>query len=407
MRILVTGARAPAALDWVRRLSSAGHTVFVGDSLRFGMAVASRFAHQFLFLPRPVESVQQYVAVLQQMIQKHNIELLIPTCEEVFYLSRFRDQLSCCIVVDDFEKLSDIHNKWTFSQLAGNQFAQSPQTCLLTSVEDISRLNDNPAAWVFKPVFSRFASRTLIEPDELSLRKLRPSEIDPWVAQKRIMGQEYSTYSIARHGQMLAHACYRSKYRAGLGSGIYFLPTTHEPIEHFARTFIESTGFHGQIGFDLIEDTEGLLWVLEGNPRATSGLHMFDDNDPVASAITNQQICVPQLAAPADTANTENTVNAKAGGNEHDLIRPSRTNPLMVEFAMPLWGLADALRRNLWRELIPDMLKARSTSFRLRDPLPSLLLPLSLAELAWIAIRERRSLQQASTFDTEWNGESL
>ena len=33
-RVLVTGGRAPVALEWTRALSNKGHEVFVGDSLR-------------------------------------------------------------------------------------------------------------------------------------------------------------------------------------------------------------------------------------------------------------------------------------------------------------------------------------------------------------------------------------
>ena len=93
MNILITGARAPAALDLARRCRAAGHTVFMADSLRFGMAMFSRVVAGRKLLPSPVEKPDQFVDALRSMIDAHHIELIVPTCEEVFFLSLYRDLL--------------------------------------------------------------------------------------------------------------------------------------------------------------------------------------------------------------------------------------------------------------------------------------------------------------------------
>ena len=385
MRILITGARAPTALDLARRCRAAGHTVFVGDSLRLGMAMFSRAAERSLLLPRPAWSPQSYADALCRLVDQHRIELIVPTCEEIFFLSRFRNQLPCRVLADEFEKLSTIHNKFSFSQIAGNEYAKTPQTTLITSREQLKPYSiaaENAATenWVFKPAYSRFASKTLIGPDIAKLAIISPSDSEPWVAQQRIRGQEFSTYGIARNGQLLAHACYRSIYRAGRGAGIYFVPVTDSRFENFVRSFVEQHQFSGQIGFDLMESSDGTLFAIEANPRTTSGLHLFAKSDPIVDIIV---------------------------GKCDGFLVPSQQTPVMVEFAMPIWGLADAMRNLRIGQYVKDLLRARWSSFSLRDPLPSLALPASLVELAWIAIRERRSLIQASTFDIEWNGEPI
>jgi hypothetical protein len=403
MRILITGVRAPVALDLARRLHRAGHDVFAGDSLRFALTGRSRSVKQSCRLPRPFDSVSTYIKGVRAAVDRHRIDLLIPTCEEIFYLSRFADELGCRLFADSFDKLAAMHNKSLFARSAGNEFAAVPETHLLESPADIDSFFETSADWVFKPVFSRFAARTLIGPAANVLQNSVPAmfqnrpdhdlkasrsaggicQQSAWIAQRRIVGQEYSTWSIAREGTLLAHACYWSKYRAGQGAGVYFLPVRHERIEAFVQAFIHQHQFTGQIGFDLIESQNGHLFAIEANPRATSGLALFADSDPLAELIVDPE----RLTS--------------------DVVRPSDSSPVMVEFAMPLWGLADAFRRGLLRELPADLLTARWLVTSLRDPLPALWLPVSLIELMSNALWRKVSLIEATTWDFEWNGGAM
>ena len=403
MRILITGARAPVALDLARRLHRAGHEVFTGDSQRFALTGRSRSVKRNCWLPRPVDSISKYIAGVRSAVEHHQIDLLIPTCEEIFYLSRFADELGCRLFADSFDKLARMHNKFLFAQSAGNEFAAVPETHLLESSADIDPFLNSSEDWVFKPVFSRFAARTLIGPapnvlwhSVPQMFQKTPSHVpgssastdgtglqNSWIAQRRIVGREYSTWSVARDGTLLAHACYWSKYRAGQGAGIYFLPVRHERIEAFVRTFVRQHQFTGQIGFDLMESHTGQVFAIEANPRATSGLVLFGDRDPLVELIVDP---VP---------------------SNPDVLRPGDSSPRMVEIAMPLWGLADAFRRGLLRDFPSDFLKARWLVTSLRDPLPALLLPISLAELMSISLWRKVSLIEATTWDFEWNGGAM
>lgn len=381
MNILLTGSRAPVSLDLGRRFQRAGHQVFQADCLRYGMAKLSQSAIRSFHTPRPVESPQRYAQALAEIIQVQQIDWLIPTCEEVFYIAAFRSSLPCNVLVDDFEKLNRIHNKWIFSQSFGNSFAAAPETLLLDGAGQVGiPAHEASEEWVFKPVYSRFAGRTLVGPSREKLQKSRLTWREPWIAQRRIRGTEFSTYSIARNGRLIAHAAYESLYRVGVGSGICFQPVQIAKIEAFVKQFVESTAYHGQIGFDLIQDQQGKLWVLEGNPRATSGAQLFASQDPLAEALTLQR---------------------------DQMLRPSSTRPAMIEFAMPLWGVWDAIRSGKCLNFLPDLFRSRWMTVSLRDLWPTLGLPLSLWEIARIAFRENRTLQQASTFDIEWNGEPM
>lgn len=384
MRVLITGSRAPVALDLSRRFHRAGHKVVHADSLVNGIGKWSNSAETSFHVPRPVNDPRGYVESLADIVEEQRVDWLIPTCEEVFFIAAHRALLNCDVVVDDFRKLAEIHNKWTFAQMAGNDHAETPQTLLIDGIGNDDQKMEQQLAisgplgeWVFKPVFSRFASRTLIGPTVQQIQQARVGRDEPWIAQRRVRGAEYSTYSLAHEGRLLAHATYESLYHVGQGSGILFQPVQHQPVEDFVAQFVQTHCFTGQIGFDFIRDDDSRFWVLEANPRATSGVQLFAGSDPLVDALT--------LTA-------------------EGLLRPSTTRPVMVEFAMPFWGLYDAIRRGRWKQVLPDIVRSRPTAFSLRDPWPTLGLLPALAEISIIAFREGLTLQQASTFDIEWNG---
>lgn len=384
MRVLITGSRAPVALDLARRFHRCGHVVMQADSLKHGIGKWSNSAAKSFSVPRPSDGPRRYAESLATIVDDQQIDWLIPTCEEVFFIAAHRTLLNCEVLVDEFDKLAQIHNKWSFSQLPGNDFASPPETILLertvageSGADRSLPPGELPSNWVFKPVFSRFASRTLIGPTVAQLQQLEANLDEPWIAQRRIRGTEYSTYSIAYAGELRAHITYHSLYRAGLGSGILVEPIHFQVVEDYVAAFVKSHCFTGQIGFDLMRDDAGRFWVLEANPRATTGAQIFANCDPLADVLMNRT---------------------------NQLLRSTTTRPVMIEFAMPFWGLWDAIRNGRCRHYIPDVIRSRSTTLSWRDPWPTLALLPALIELGAIALKEGRTLQQASTFDIEWNG---
>lgn len=380
MRVLLTGARAPVTLDLARRFADAGHRVYLADSLRCGLACGSKAVRGMAHVPPPNAGANAYVDAILRAVRRWRIDLLIPTCEEVFFIAHGLHRFAgiCRVMTDSLDKLERFHNKWTFSQTVFSADVRAPETTRLDDVRQLETFRQDSTNWVFKPVYSRFAAETKVGPRTLS--GIVPTLGKPWVAQRRVVGQEYSTYSVAQSGRLLAHAAYRSEYRVGVGSGIYFAPCERPAIDAFARAFVEREHYTGQVGFDLIEDARGRTWVLEANPRATSGVHLFAARDPLVDAVLGKTV---------------------------DLVTPSDPSPCMLGAAVAVWGLGDAIRRGAPVKLLRDAFRAREAVLDWSDPMPTLLMPLALAEIVVKAIRRRCALTQAATADIEWNGEPM
>ena len=379
MHVLILGARAPACLEWARAFDEAGWTVSVGDSLNQPLSRFSRSAQHFVRLPEPRQDPTAWVEALATAIATQRIDLLLPTCEEVFYLGHGLERLKplCRVLTSDFALLHRLHHKGHFAAMTHEWALVAPETHLLTDRQALLAIADEAAQWVFKPAYSRFASQTLIRPSAQQLTKVQPSDMAPWVAQRFIEGRELCSFSVLIDGELRAHSCYHPRYRMGRGSGIYFQPSAPESVRRFLEQFGRETGYTGQVGFDFIEDRAGRFHVLECNPRATSGVHLFDNQ---------RRSLVSSLSNPP----------------EH-VLEPT-PEPRMIALAMLLLAAPQrTLSAPFWR----DYAAARDVIVQKGDFWPLAAQMLSLTEIIGRAALRRCDLLTASTADIEWNGQPL
>jgi predicted ATP-grasp superfamily ATP-dependent carboligase len=377
--LLVTGARAPVALHLARLFAAAGHRVWLADTHRFPLARATRFAEGYVRLPSPQHDVAAYGRAVEAAVAAYGIDLVVPTCEEIFFLAAARDLHGSefRLFAPPFETLAQAHHKADFAAQAMGLGADPPRTHLVSSVEELAAISD-AAERVLKPAWSRFASRVLVRPTSQQLAALHPTPADPWLVQDYLPGEEICCYAVACDGGLLAFAAYRPLHRAGLGAGIAF-----EPVEdHAARQFVAGYALRqrwtGQISFDFRRDAHGALHVLECNPRATSGLHFFASEDGLPGTI---------LAGTPAT--------------------PTDLRPMTVPLALLLYGLPAAVRQGSVPAWWADFRSMGSILAYPGDRSFTGAQLLALVEIAMIAVRYRRTLQQAATFDIEWNGGPL
>ncbi len=371
--VLITGARAPVALHLARLLSAAGHRVLTADTFAHPLAAASRCVATHLQLPPPRQAFAAYQTALSRVIHDHSIDLILPTCEEVFYLAQA--DLPAPVLAPNIKTLARMHNKHAFINLCAEAGLPAPETHLLETQADLEAIAPRAQDVVFKPVWSRFASRVLIRPKPRALRRVQPSATAPWVAQRFVEGDEISLYALAHGGRLVGLSAYRALYRAGPGAAVCFAPVEDPGLAPFADRVIEATGWSGQISFDLIRTPSGQLLPLECNPRATSGLHFFSDGPAFAAALLSGQPVAPDVTCPQG-----------------------------VRLALWVYGLPSAIAaRDLarFRRTLSDVQDVLASP---DDPGPARAQIRALSEIAGVALRQRTSLQRASTHDIEWDG---
>jgi glutathione synthase/RimK-type ligase-like ATP-grasp enzyme len=380
--VLLTGGRAPATLDLARFLSRSGHRVLVAESVRNHLSRYSSSVKRCFLVPEPNLKPEAYVTALKKIIHDEKVDCLIPTCEEIFFVARGRDDLGCPVWVDHPDKLAELHNKWRFNQMIREfKTCTAPESRLLTKNSDLDPLRNDGAPIVLKPVYSRFASQVRVCPKGIGAFAPELSESRPWIAQEFVSGMEICSYSLCYQGAILSHVCYSHEFTAGLGAGVCFEAIEDPKVLDFVAEFVKKNRFTGQIAFDFIRSKDGGLVPLECNPRATSGIHLllrsgtseFIDRllEPEGKSL---QLC--------------------------DVGTQGKIGLAMILYGLP--GIRSGRRLSQWLKV---MSKADETVFSWKDMLPFFGQFRCFGAMAWESLRTRTSILDVSVRDIHWDGE--
>lgn len=283
--ILVTGGRSLAALELAKVFSNAGHRVVCVESQKAPVCRFSSCVKAFYQIAPPALAFDQFVANLNRVIAQEKVTDIVPTCEEIFYISKAKDRLLAPAFCDSFKLLDRLHNKWSFHTLLNELGLKSPRTHLYTECPV------GPGKWVLKPAYSRFG--TQVQFVEKDWPEIEGSLDNPLIVQEFVSGEVLCSYSVCHEGQIASHAVYRPLHKMGRGAAICIKSMEHPNIDAFVKHFVSRTNFTGQISFDFIEGDS--LYCLECNPRATSGVHLFNDQKGLASSFfESQSVCRPK-----------------------------------------------------------------------------------------------------------------
>lgn len=380
-RILITGLRAPVALDLARQFHRSGWQVIAADSQHLPIGRLSNALQSYHRLPAAALDHHAYAAALADLIQRERIDVLLPTCEEAFFIARHKDKLSelCEVLTSDSQTMQFLHDKAHVTEIVKGTDLSAPTTqCLPNAQVALNTHQQQAGEIVLKKSFSRFARGVVIKPAADDLARLNYD--DNWIGQQFITGQEYCVYGFALNGELKAFCAYRPTFRLGTASSYYFENIVDPTVQKFAHDVCRKYHIHGQISFDIIKTEEGQSYLLECNPRATSAVHLF-----------TPKTALPQIFNDDQTG----------------LLTPPQNHTSMLALAMILLGLPRALKRRELGRWWRAWHAAKDALFCPQDLRPTLGQFLALGEGLYLAAKHRCDPVTATTFDTEWNGEPL
>ncbi len=363
MKITITCPRAPVTLEWIKIMQRSGHHVTVIDSLHFPIAKYYKDV-KFIKIPSPKLDFDNYKREITKIIE--GSDFVIPTCEDVFYLSLAIQGtlLKEKVFIPERDLLLGLHNKFMFKQFM-NKFVKVPEMRLIENSNQI-RIEDRGT--LLKPVFSRFGTNVIREVNKNNIRGIEISREYPWVQQQFIQGAYLCNYAIIQKGKVISHVVYKPKYLVNNAASTYFELTKSEKCNNFIVQFAEDTKYNGQIAFDFIDDGKD-LYVLECNPRATSGIHLLTES-----------------------------IYFKNSNFSSDEKRPFESCRVSQTIYV-MFGLEYLFDGKL-SELIRDYKKAKDVV----EDLPFKAQVLSFLEIMYIKIRFNIPFASATTHDIEYNG---
>jgi hypothetical protein len=377
--IVILGARAPVALDLARSFAEAGHECQLADSVRSLAASWSKTGGgEVLRLPPARFAFDDYCQKIASLEQE--AALLIPTCEEVFYLAAAAEKCGVMekVFAPPLAVLRQLHSKIEFPLLAKNLGIDVPETWAVSGPEEVANLAKCDRPLVLKPEFSRFGTATLVRPAARQLSRVMASPPSRWAAQAFIAGEEICLWTAARGGKIVASAAYRPRWRHGQAAAYAFESVEAPGALKVAEIIAGELGVTGQLSFDIILTPDGRALPIECNPRATSGVHLFGGDPALAQALLG----------------TGPTARAPSG--------------LSYLFpAMLFLGLPKAVRSGTLASWRRDVRLGTDALTRPGDRWPAIGAVADSIRFAVAGLSRSNSPTQQTTDDIEWNGDAL
>lgn len=373
MRVLFTGGRAPVTLDLVRYFSNAGHLVYVADSFNHYLAKSSNKVEKSFIIGSPVDSHEQFIHDLQQIIQENEIDLLIPTCEEVFHIAKGKETLEqdCIVYCEKLSVLHQLHHKYDFIQYVHERGLPIPETYMVQTEDEFTEALDllNCDA-VMKPVYSRFGTDVVFFKKNSENHHFRKGL---YVLQEEMKGKSICNYSILYKGKLMASANYEVNYTAGQGAAIQFQHQSHLQIKKWLEQFFHGSNLTGQFAFDFIETETGDIYAIECNPRATSGVHLFQHLNVAESFF----------------------------GLNKEILEPLPETKRMIGLAMLVYGM----RSGGFLDFLKTCFQSTDIIWSKDDIKPVFYQFHTFFHILRVSRKHKISAMEASTIDIEWNGD--
>lgn len=384
MRILVTSSRNPFALDIIRKLGSSGHAVVASDTYEGAIGSHSKYLAGHAVTASPRFETEQFIADVVDIVKRYDIELIIPTFEEVFYLAARVGDLpeGVRLYAGAFDKLARLHDKASFQRLVAAAGVPVPETVVVSNETELHAAIERFPKYFARAAFSRGGVGLLTNTGPLAgnfaVEDCHPTPEQPWLVQPFTDGPMICTYSTIVDGRVTSHCTYRAPEQWAHSTGITFEAIDSTETLDYTQRIIDELDPHftGQLSFDFV-DHEGQLFAIECNPRPTNGVILIE-TEAFAKALVGE----------ADA-----TVVVEPG----------------VERQITLAVLADAFMEPLKHlpTSLHDLLHVKDVGAGWHDSLAMMWSPATLVHGAKLSKGQRKELLGALGDDIVWNGEEI
>ncbi len=295
MRILVTDGDNRASLAITRALGRRGHQVIVGAAGHPCLASSSKYCHERILYPSPVNSPDAFLDALRHIVQEKRIDVLLPVADvTTIPVTAHAAELTpfCRIPFAGPEAIELAADKVSLIERARRLGVATPRSLVVKDCrQPLPPLTEFGFPIVVKPGRSRVRTEqgwlsTAVDyaHDEQHLRAILaqlPAVAYPVLLQERIIGPGVGVFACYRHGEPVAffsHRRLREKPPSGgvsvLRESIPVLPAARESTEKL----LGSLGWHGVAMVEYkLDHRDNLPKLMEINGRFWGSLQLAID----------------------------------------------------------------------------------------------------------------------------------
>jgi glutathione synthase/RimK-type ligase-like ATP-grasp enzyme len=380
MNVLMTCGRFYPSVALVRSLHAAGARIDAADPYKLAPALHSHAVDKSHVVAAPAHEPRRFVEEVAKIAEDRGIDLIVPSFEEGFFLSRYAEAIPAPIFAPSFAAIAELHDKARFTHLCAALGFPTPKTVVADTQEALRDAVDRFASidFVARPAYSRGGQTYFTNhgprAGEITIDECRPTPDNPWLLQEFVEGHDACSMSIVRDGRIAVHCVYQPTVAAIGGSAVQF-----ETIEDFGTLEIASKvaarfAYTGFLCFDYRRTPDGFV-MIECNPRATAGCFLVPEG----------------WIGEAVLGGAEDLRIADAG------VRRQYDAYLLIGHSTRLKG----------RALIHELLSTPDAIASAHDILPALYCLINRRHFSHAAEEGQQDLVSAFTGDVAWDGSPM
>lgn len=236
----------------------------------------SVFVRKFIRSPSYSKQPREFLEFLLTLLHDGQYDVLLPTHEQVYLLSRFRGPIGgrVGLALPEFATLERLQNKAEFSRLLTELDLPQPRTTIVQDLNDLDQRWDYP--FFLKLAHSTAGSGVWHIANKLQLRE-RAEELQRrglWgqrselLVQRPGQGVQSTVQAVFNHGEIVGSHMFEAR-RLGVGGMSTARTSADHPLvcDQIARLGRE-LGWHGALFIDYFYDrSSGQPEYIEANPR--------------------------------------------------------------------------------------------------------------------------------------------
>lgn len=262
MRILVTGAGGDSGLATIRILKNTGFYVHACDSNKLSSGLHIADSHSIVPLASDKEN---FLSTIKKIIRRNNIDAIFPNVdEELKVFAEHKEEIGAGVIISPVETI---------------EICQDKIRVLDYLKEDISvpktNIEDEPFPVIVRPTVSRGSRNVYLAIDETEMiffrRYIERQGLIPMV-QEYLPGKEYTVDALCDFSGSLVVVAPRERLATKGGISSIGKNVKDLRISNIVKKIAEKLRFKGPINIQFKEDKEGILKLIEINPRCSGGL---------------------------------------------------------------------------------------------------------------------------------------
>jgi hypothetical protein len=275
LKILITEGSSGSAKETLYCIGDR-HDIDLLDSNRLCQCRFTRFLRKSIRCPNFARHPDQYLKFLIDRVRSGRYDVLFPVHEQVYLLSRVREQISkeVAVALPDFETLRLMQSKSDFVRKLSELNIPIPKSEIVQSFDELDQFSDFPCYIKLAHSTGGTGVALVRDPKELSevaarfKREQRLAAGTEIVVQKPAPGIMCVVQAVFQHGRMIASHCAEALGRGvGGGQGLR-VSASHPVVVDHVRELGKHLNWHGALFFEYFYDRgTGQPLFIECNPR--------------------------------------------------------------------------------------------------------------------------------------------